>query len=91
MSFGTGPAMFATDRFDEGRDDVNAIAVHHAKSGGNDHWPGYRGERISEGLGPEANVRDVMSTEVKYCYPTAIWPRAGMTVRRKYPTICILG
>src|SRR5215471_5583239 len=29
MSFGTGPAMFATIDFDEGRDDVNAVAAHH--------------------------------------------------------------
>ena len=29
MSFGTGPAMFATIGFDEGRDDVNAIGVDH--------------------------------------------------------------
>src|SRR5215468_6410273 len=29
MSFGTGPAMFVTTGFDEGRDDVNAIEVHH--------------------------------------------------------------
>src|SRR5262249_52693238 len=29
MSFGCGPAMFATIGFDEGRDDVNEIGVHH--------------------------------------------------------------
>jgi len=29
MSFGSGPAMFATIGFDEGRDDVSAIEVHH--------------------------------------------------------------
>ena len=29
MSFVTGPGMFATIGFDEGRDDVNAIGVHH--------------------------------------------------------------
>ena len=30
MSFGSGPAMFATIGFDEGRDDVNAIGVRHS-------------------------------------------------------------
>jgi len=36
MSFGSGPAMFATIGFDEGRDDVNAIAEQppHARQAG---------------------------------------------------------
>src|SRR5215470_1235171 len=36
MSFGSGPAMFATIGFDEGRDDVNAIGEHppHAPQAG---------------------------------------------------------
>jgi len=29
MSFGSGPVMFVMIGFDEGRDDVNAIGIHH--------------------------------------------------------------